>query len=160
MNGLEKFRTEINAEVDTAEMPEYARTQADVIIEHLEAVCDEEYDALLNQPHKSFKRMWSFVVDKAREREVNGCACVSDATVFGWIDEYVGLDDKAEVEAEEKAIEKATTTKPAKKTATTKPNKKAEPSVDVDERIKQIQDEVHKRHEISDAKPLSIFDLM
>lgn len=104
MNGLNKFKTEIQAEVDKADekKKEYAKAQARAIFTHIQSVCDDEYDNLLNQTHKSFRRMWTFVKDKAKERAIDGCAFVDDATVFGWIDEYVGLDDKAEIEAEEK----------------------------------------------------------
>ena len=104
MDGLNKFKAEIQAEVDKADekKKEYAKAQARAIFTHMQSVCDEEYSDLLNQSHKSFRRMWTFVKDKAKERAIDGCAFVDDATVFGWIDEYVGLDDKAEVEAEEK----------------------------------------------------------
>lgn len=104
MDGLNKFKAEIQVEVDKADekKKEYAKAQARAIFTHIQSVCDEEYSDLLNQSHKSFRRMWTFVKDKAKERAIDGCAFVDDATVFGWIDEYVGLDDKAEVEAEEK----------------------------------------------------------
>lgn len=104
MDGLNKFKAEIQAEIEKADEKKkaYAKTMGEAILKHIESVCDTEYDGLLNQEHKSFRRMWTFVKDKAKDRAINGCACVDDATVFSWIDEYVGLDDKAEVEAEEK----------------------------------------------------------
>jgi len=160
MSGLEKFKTEIQAEVDKAsdEAKQNAQAQANTIIAHLESVCDAEYDGLLNQPHKSFRRMWIFVREKARERAVDGCAFIDDATVFGWIDEYVGLDDKEEVEAEEKTEKEKANKKPAKKTAA-KPTKKTE-KFDVEKEIKNVQAEIKKQHKISEARQMSIFDLM
>ena len=105
MSGLEKFKKEIQAEVDKVKddkKKKYIKEQANEIIKHITSVCDEEYDELLNQDHKSFRRMWKFVSDRARERAIEGCAMIKDSTVFGWMDEYVGLDDKKEVEEEEK----------------------------------------------------------
>lgn len=105
MQGLNKFKTEIKTEVDKVtdkNKKKYITEQANAIITHIESVCDEEYDALLNQPHKSFRRMWKFVTEHAREYAVDNCAMVADSVVYGWIDEYVGLDDKDEVEKEEK----------------------------------------------------------
>ena len=160
MSGLEKFKTEIQAEVDKAsdEAKQNAQAQANTIIAHLESVCDTEYDGLLNQPHKSFRRMWIFVREKARDKAVDGCAFVDDATVFGWIDEYVGLDDKEEVEAEEKAEKEKANKKPEKKTAA-KQTKKTE-KFDVEKEIKNVQAEIKKQHQISEARQMSIFDLM
>ena len=103
MKGLEKFKTEIKAEVDKvkdAKKKKLIEDEANEIIKHIESVCDEEYDNLLAQDHKSFVRMWKFVTTKAKDYAINNCAMVKDNLVFGWIDEYVGLDDKAEVEKE------------------------------------------------------------
>lgn len=153
--GLNKFKKEIQEEVDkvTEEKKKaYAKAQADIIIKHIESVCDEEYDELLNQEHKSFRRMWTFVKDNAKERAIDGCAFVDDATVFGWIDEYVGLDDKAEVEAEKKQAEER-----AKKV---EPKKKGASGKSVYKEIEKVQAEIKERHEIEDADQVSIFDLM
>lgn len=160
MSGLEKFKTEIQAEVDKAsdEAKQNAQAQANTIIAHLESVCDAEYDELLDQPHKSFRRMWIFVREKAKERAINGCAFVDDPTVFGWIDEYVGLDDEEEVAAEEKAEKEKKAKTTAKKPAA-KPTKKTE-KFDVEKEIKNVQAEIKKQHQISEAKQMSIFDLM
>ena len=158
MSGLEKFKTEIQAEVDKAsdEAKQNAQAQANTNIAHLESVCDAEYDGLLNQPHKSFRRMWIFVREKAKERAVDGCAFIDDPTVFGWMDEYVGLDDEEEVEAEEKEEKEKANKKPAKKTAAPKKEEK----FDVEKEIKKVQAEVKKQHQISEARQMSIFDLM
>lgn len=154
MDGLNKFKAEIQAEVDKADekKKEYAKAQARAIFTHIQSVCDDEYDNLLNQTHKSFRRMWTFVKDKAKERAIDGCAFVDDATVFGWIDEYVGLDDKAEVEAEKKQAEEK-----AKKV---EPKKKGTSGKNVYKEIEKVQAEIKERHEIEDADQVSIFDLM
>lgn len=105
MKGLDKLKAEIKTEVELVKdnkKKKYYKQMMDKCIEHIEEVCDDEYDDLLAQKHKSFKRMWTFVMDKAKEMAINGVAFVDDPDVFGWIDEYVGLDDKKEVEEEEK----------------------------------------------------------
>lgn len=105
MKGLDKLKAEIKTEVELVKddkKKKYYRQMMDKCIEHIEEVCDDEYDDLLAQKHKSFKRMWAFVMDKAKAMAINGVAFVDDPDVFGWIDEYVGLDDKEEVEEEEK----------------------------------------------------------
>jgi hypothetical protein len=105
MKGLDKLKAEIQTEVELvkdSKKKKYYKQMMDKCIEHIEEVCDDEYDDLLAQKHKSFKRMWIFVINKAKEMAINGVAFVDDPDVFGWIDEYVGLDDKKEVEEEEK----------------------------------------------------------
>jgi len=72
------------------------------VLEHVRSVCDDEYDALLAQEHKTWDRAWQYVTDKARKQAHNGCAMIDDETVYGWFDEYVGLDDKAECEKKAK----------------------------------------------------------
>lgn len=114
MDGLEKFKTQIKEELDKLKdenKQKFYKATTDRLVEHIESVCDDEYDGLLAQEHKSFPRLWEYIMTKAKAFEVNGTAFVDDPTVFGWIDEYAGLDDKAEVEKKEKALAKKTTTK-------------------------------------------------
>jgi len=132
MKGLDKFKKEIKAEVDKVKdekRKKLIQAEADVIINHMESVCDEEYDDLLTQDHKSFRRMWKYVTKNAREYAIEGCAMVKDTMVFGWIDEYVGLDDKKETEEEEKERAKleAIKAKATKTKTETKTETKAEP---------------------------------
>lgn len=138
MKGLEKFRTEIKTEVDKVKdekKKKYAEMQGNAILKHIESVCDDEYDSLLNQAHKSFRRMWKFITEHAKEYAFEGCAMVADSVVYGWIDEYVGLDDKKEVEEEEK---------------------KKSSSINVDKEIAKVQAEIKREKETTQ---LSVFDL-
>ena len=101
MKGLDKFKTEVQKELDNLKdknKQTYYKSMTDKILEHMESVCDEEYDNLLNQEHKSFAKMWEFIMKTAYEFAVNGRAFVDDADVYAWCDEYVGLDDKDKVE--------------------------------------------------------------
>lgn len=109
MSGLDKIKKEMQTEIDKIKednKKRYAKSQVDKLLEHIEEVCDKAYDDLLAQDHKSFRRMWSFIMDKAKEYAIDNCAFVDDDTVYSWIDEYVKLDDKAKVEAEKKKKEK------------------------------------------------------
>lgn len=142
MKGLDKFKTEIKAEVDKVkdnDKKKLIKAEADEIIKHIESVCDEEYDNLMAQDHKSFVRMWKFVTTKAKDYAINNCAMVKDSLVFGWIDEYVGLDDKAEVEKEK--------------------NKAKENADDIKKHIEQIKSEVTKKPEPKKTVQMDILSL-
>ena len=91
--GLEKFEKAI-AEKKSVEF--------DKVLEHIKSVCDDEYDAKLAQEHKTWDRAWQYIRDKAQKQAQGGCAMIDDPVVYGWFDEYVGLDDKAECEKKEK----------------------------------------------------------
>lgn len=97
--GLEKFIEQIGKGAKDGKLDEGKQR----IIAHMKSVCDDEYDALLAQEHKSWERCWKFVTERARKLAVNNVAGIGEFDVYGWIDEYVGLDDKAEVEKEMKA---------------------------------------------------------
>ena len=77
--GLEKFKAEAKAIIEKEKdenKRKYLETTYGKIMTHIESVCDEEYDALLAQEHKSVERMWKFVNDKARKLAINGVACI------------------------------------------------------------------------------------
>ena len=108
--GFEKFEKAI-AEKKSHEF--------DKVLEHVRSVCDDEYDALLAQEHKTWERAWEYVRNKAQKQAQNGCAMIDDDVVYGWFDEYVGLDDKAE--CEKKAMQEAKRKEIAKQANTTTP---------------------------------------
>lgn len=81
-----------------------------IIIEHVSQKCaaDPDYNDLVIQSHKSWKRCYDFIIDKARKAAAgSGSYFSDDNTVLGWIDEYYKKDDKAEAEAEKKKAEEA-----------------------------------------------------
>lgn len=101
MKGLDKFKSEFKTELDNLKdkkKKDYYEATVGQIFKHIEEVADDEYDDLMAQEHKSFRNMWTYVMEKAKELAVNGCAFVDDPTVFGWVDTYMGLDDKSEVD--------------------------------------------------------------
>lgn len=103
--GLEKFQNEMKAEVEKNKKNENLAASLRKVLKHIREVCDDEYDALLAQEHKSFQKAWKYVTEKARKHAFNGCAMIEDETVYGWFDEYVGLDDKEACEKEKKRDE-------------------------------------------------------
>ena len=167
MKGLDKFKKEIQAEVDKvkdANKKKDVQAQANEIIKHITNVCDKEYDDLLNQSHKSFRRMWKFVTEKAKERATQGCAMIKDSTVFGWIDEYVGLDDKKEAEEEaKKEAEQKKRTEEIKAKATTKSTEKSSTKSAPKSSTKSNKPKltvIRPTKKQSTETQLSIFDLM
>lgn len=114
--GLEKFKAQAEKAINEGneKSKAYRQQTYGAMLKHIEEVCDEEYDALLAQEHKTFERMFQFVKDKARAAAVGGCAMIDDPTVYGWIDEYVGTDDKAKWEKRE-SQKQAAPAKPKKK---------------------------------------------
>ena len=174
MDGINKIREEIHKELEALDNEKkkiFYEHQTNLMIQHMEEVADDEYNASLMQEHKSFRRMWEFVKRKAKELEVDGYAMVDDATVFGWIDEYVKLDDKAEVEAEiEAELKKAekkskgkakskTSKTPVKVVNETKTEESPDPFEDAAENLIN-KTNCEKKKEPVKEKQMCIFDLI
>lgn len=168
MDGINKIRDEIHKELEALgdeKKKIFYEHQTNLMVQHMEEVADDEYNASLMQEHKSFRRMWEFVKGKAKELAVEGYAMVDDPTVFGWIDEYVKLDDKVEAEAEKKKAEK----KSKAKTKTTKSSVKAVNETKSEETNDPFEDAAEnlitktnceKKKEPAKEKQMSIFDLI
>lgn len=107
------------------------QTQMKPVIDFINSSGDElKAKVLLN--HKSWKRCFTFMSDKAKELRVNNaaCVCVSDSTVFGWITEYYEADDRADVleelrKAEETRINRETAKKKSSESKKKSGSKKA-----------------------------------
>lgn len=108
--GLEKFQNEMKAKIDGCKDEKernYLAASFRQLFKHMREVCDEEYDNMLAQEHKSFERAWQFIRNRAQKAAVNGVAFVADDDVYAWLDEYVGKDDKEEFEKEKRRKEEA-----------------------------------------------------
>ena len=94
ISGEEKILDEAKESADLSEH----------VVEYLTQRCDEDlaYNAMVVQPHKSWKRCSDYLTKQAKKLAGKGSQqiMVEAHTVFHWIDEYYSLDDKAEVEAE------------------------------------------------------------
>ena len=86
---------------------ETAKQQITLVMDGIVKMADEDdtlYQAIM-QPHKTFKRCYSFMEKKAKEmagQNAQSCAVISTA-LFEWIKEYYMLDDKEEIEKAERA---------------------------------------------------------
>lgn len=157
--GFDKFTAEINSEVEKVKeerKKQYYRQMMDLLIQHIKDVMDDEYDELMAQAHKSFVRAWKFITGNAQKMAVNNCAFVADSTVYGWFDEYLGIDDKAEVEKELKA-EKESKERAA---AVTKKAKESHSKATQETLDLGLDDEVAEKKPTESSEQLSIFDLM
>jgi len=117
---------------------EQAKQQYDMVFEELIKKCNknEEFNKLVLQEHKSWKRCYKFMEKKARDIACGSSACaVHSDTLFSWIAEYYNLDDKEEIEKErkielERAAKRKEQSDKAKKEPKKEEPKKAEPKVE------------------------------
>jgi hypothetical protein len=86
---------------------------------------DEELKVKAFQNWKELERCYKYLSKNAKKHAVAGCACIADATVFGWVKEYYDLDDQKEVEEEriKKAQQEAKMAEVKKKATESKPKK-------------------------------------
>jgi cell division septation protein DedD len=55
-----------------------------LILEYLSKNATESLVEKINSGKKTLAQCWSYIVSEARKLAQNNCACVEDATVFGW----------------------------------------------------------------------------
>ena len=92
-------------EKESEEIRKIVEDQYDLLFGKLceKADADPAFNEQVMQDHKSWARCYKYVEDNAKKMAASGrMAMVQDNIVFGWVYEYYALDDKAEVEAEEK----------------------------------------------------------
>lgn len=112
-----------------AEKKTHSDDNAKVIIDHLIKRAEEDpgmgEDIL--QPHKTYRRCWSYIMDQAKKKLSNRSGAVRSDVVFEWAEDYYRLDDKAIAEKEKKeaAKQKPAVKQPEKKPATPKAEVKA-----------------------------------
>ncbi|MCU7380481.1 PcfK-like family protein [Clostridiales Family XIII bacterium ASD5510] len=114
-SGGEKIKAEAEAEYKAKKGKEakaMMKGQMTPIVQYLTEKCeaDPEYNALVIQEHKTWKKCYDFMMKKARAMAAKGSngLLVEGETILEWIDEYYQKDDKEEAEAEKKLKEKAT----------------------------------------------------
>ncbi|SDB14757.1 Cas9 inhibitor AcrIIA9 family protein [Eubacterium oxidoreducens] len=110
--GLKRFSDLLSVEYKKMEEKnedaqlQYAKVMFSQIFKYLakESKENEDFDKALMQEHKTPARLYQYLEKEVKKRSPQGVryACVPDDEVFDLISEYVFLDDKAEIEAEEK----------------------------------------------------------
>ena len=85
-----------------------------IIIDYLEENASEMLIEKINRCNKPMSDCFKFITSQAKKKAVNGCACISDAEVFGWAVHYYeeegNVDEKKlpkNVKVEVKATKKA-----------------------------------------------------
>lgn len=110
------------------------------VLDYLNENASDVLAEKINTGKKTLAGALEYCKEQARDKAINGCACIDDATVFGWVMHFFEEDDIADsvVEREEKAaaqkkeaaekkkarVPKGVKTKPKKKA----PAKKAKPT--------------------------------
>lgn len=130
---------------------------------------DEIFNSQVMMQHKSWNRCYKYIENKAREmcaKGSNSCAVVS-TTLFQWIYEYYALDDKEDVENENKVIEKMKGEKKTKpkdiKEDEEKEDEEKEDETEEKEAIKVThQTTKHSKDKVRDNLPgqMSIMDFL
>lgn len=100
-----------------------------LVLKYLEENASEVLREKINDGKKTLKDCWEYIRAEARKKAVNGCACIDDATVFGWAIHFFEEDGikpaKAHGPVREEAPEEAAeeireTPKPKTKKTSTK----------------------------------------
>lgn len=88
-----------------------------IILDYLNKNASEQLKEKINSGKKTLAQCWSYIISEARKLAKNNCACVDDATVFGWAIHFFEEDsikaEKFPVNSEVKTVK--TTTKQIKK---------------------------------------------
>ena len=93
---LEQEQEDLLKTVKNEKQKAFIKEQLKVIIEYI--LKDEDRKVKAFYSWKELTRCYQFMTEHAKEYALNGVACISDSTVFEWIDEYYRLDDQTEVE--------------------------------------------------------------
>lgn len=96
-----------------------------IIFDYLDKNASYVLAEKINNGTKTLSQCWSYIVSEAKKQAVNGCACIDDATVFGWAIHFFEEDSIAAKHYETKAVVK--TTAKAEKKSEPKTEKKAKP---------------------------------
>jgi hypothetical protein len=55
-----------------------------ILLDYLNKNASEDLANRINDGDKTLSQCWNYIVSEAKKHAVNGCACIDDATVFGW----------------------------------------------------------------------------
>lgn len=155
-----------------------AKQQYDMVFSILIKKCEDEpeFDAQVKQEHKSWGRCMAFCSKKAmeicnptdkqkelaRKGEQPIAAPITSVVLFQWIDEYYKMDDKAEIEKQEKAEAKkaAADKKRAEEQKKAQQKKDAAKKEDVQKKTEDKPKKVEKKAKKNEQEgQMSLFDL-
>lgn len=159
INGATKLQRELYELADSlpAEHKLAAVQHFTKIFAFLTEKCEENpiFNAKIMQPHKTVKRLYGYLIPKAKNYCLQNVAIIADEEVFKWVEEYYLKDDLKEIEEEERkkkeAAEKKATKKTAKKKTSTK--KKASTKKAKTEESEEAKVEESKVEKETEATP-------
>lgn len=96
-----------------------------LILEYLNKNATEALVEKINTGKKTLAQCWAYIVSEARKLAQNNCACVEDATVFGWAMHFFE-EDSIKAETYSNATSSAVKTKTIAPKKAKKPKVKAE----------------------------------
>ena len=107
-----------------------------IILNYLEKNASDDLVERINNGKKTLTQCWNYITSEAKKEAKNGCACIEDATVYGWAVHFFEEDS---ISGE--AFNKSTPVKTATSTETSaseaapveKPKKKAKADVGLDQ---------------------------
>ena len=79
-----------------------------IIFDYLDKNASFTLAEKINNGKKTLSQCWSYIVSEAKKQAVNGCACIDDATVFGWAIHFFEEDSIEAKHYEAKATVKTT----------------------------------------------------
>lgn len=98
-----------------------------IILNYLEKNASDDLVERINNGKKTLTQCWNYITSEAKKEAKNGCACIEDATVYGWAVHFFEEDSisgeafnkstpvKTATSAETSASEAAPVEKPKKK---------------------------------------------
>lgn len=123
-----------------------------IVLDYLNKNASEMLAEKINDGKKNLSQCWSYIVSEAKKLAQNNCACVEDATVFGWAIHFFEEDSIDGNKFNTKSPVKVTNTKP-KPVATTQPTQNLEPTITKEKIIKT------KAKQVDLMGQMSIFDM-
>ena len=79
-----------------------------IVLDYLDKNASYTLAEKINNGKKTLSQCWSYIVSEAKKQATNGCACIDDATVFGWAIHFFEEDSIEAKHCEAKATVKTT----------------------------------------------------
>lgn len=117
-----------------------------LVLDYLEQNASEVLVGKINAGTKTMDDCWKFIIEEARKIAKRNCACVEDATVYGWA---VHFFEEDEIKPKKEFVNTGETVK----------TKHGEKSVRVEAKPKPIEAKPKKEEPKELAGQISIFDL-
>ena len=68
-------------------------TNEKIVLDYLEKNASDDLAKRINAGEKTLAQCWNYIISEARKAAVGNCACIDDATVFGWAIHFFEEDE-------------------------------------------------------------------